>query len=148
MVQQRSAAGDRLTGTGLQLLQCRGDDDGGRQPVVLPKRTGCQDGSAHCRERIVIALPLRPGIRPDLLVVWFTIDTRSFVVGIAHARCGQLGGRGIEGCPSLGVEEAVDRTHPVGLLPADPQVAPPRPIDIAELPVGSHQRGQSIGGFA
>ena len=57
--QQGSPAGDSPTGLGLQFAQGGGDDDGGRQPVVLTYATAGQQGTPGGVECIVGAYEFR-----------------------------------------------------------------------------------------
>jgi len=51
-----AATGQTPPGRGFELGQGGGDDDGGRQPVVLTQLPGGQQRAQRCQQRVVAAL--------------------------------------------------------------------------------------------
>ena len=67
------------------------------------------------------------------------------VVGVAHARGGQLGQHGVQAGPQLGVQPARDRRHAVVVLAADDDPASAGAVLIGEVAVGVEHRGIPVG---
>ena len=73
------------------------------------------------------------------------VHTRGVVVGVGHARGGQFGQHRVQAGAGLGIQQPADFTHPVGLLLAYGEVAPPGPLGIAQRAVGVEQGRQPVG---
>jgi len=95
----------------------------------------------------VVALARRARISPHRVLAGPAVHARCFVLGIAHARRGQLGQHRIDGGARFRVEQAIDAAHPVSVLLVDGQVAAPCSLGlIGWLAVLVEQQCQPIGG--
>jgi hypothetical protein len=74
--------------------------------------------------------PLRAHITTHRVLTGFAVHAGGFVLGVAHARCGELGEHRINCCPRFRVEQSVDAAHAVRILLVDGQIAPPGPVGI------------------
>jgi hypothetical protein len=78
----------------------------------------------------MVALALRAHITVHRFVTGFAINARSFVIGIAHPRCGQFGEHRLDRGAGFGVDKTVDAAHPIDALLVDGQMPPPGPVGI------------------
>jgi hypothetical protein len=96
----------------------------------------------------VVALGRAALVVVDVGLGWRAIYARGIVVGIAHPGPGPFGEYRFERRTCLGVEQAADLAHAVGLLFTHRHVPAPGAVDIGEVAVGVYQRHQPVGGFA
>ncbi len=143
--QQGAAAGEPSTGLGLQFAQGGGDDDGGRQPVVLTQITGGQQGTPGGVERVVVALSGAAGVSVDRFLRRLAIHDGLLVDRIAHAGSGQFREDGIQGGASFRGQIPADRAHAVEALVTDGDAPSAGTVVIGEIAVGVEAVGEFVG---
>ncbi len=93
----------------------------------------------------MVALGGRAGVGVDGVLAGTALDTGGLGFGVAHARGGQLGQHRLQGGAQLGGDQPPQLRHAVGLLAAQAQAAPPRPILIGVAAVGVEAIGEGGG---
>ena len=93
---------------------------------------------------VMVALGVAAGIAANWVLARRAVDDGGLVLGVAHARGGQLGPDGLQSGPQLGGNPATKPRHPVDVLPGHGQRAPARPVLIRELAVGVEAVGQPV----
>ena len=106
-----------LPGAGFQFLQCGGDDDAGRQPVVLTELTGRQQGACGGEKGVVVALPKRCGCRPE----WRLARVCRSTQGVSSAELHMPGAASLANTASnvaraSGVRYPLIGAHPIEIL--------------------------------
>lgn len=103
--------------------------------------TGAQRGG----EGVVLALGGAAGVGVDGLLRRWRVDDGGVVVGVTHARGGQLGEHGFEGGAALGGEQAAQRRHAVGALRAQREAASAGAVGVGVGAIGVEAVGEGVG---